>query len=99
MSVNALETLFWRVTVNHEDAEKFRTDRGSYIAEFRLTEWEKKLAEAFDVKSLHEHGVGCMLLMMAFSHVNGFDKLGDYMAAMAGSGAASAAGEPARSVN
>jgi hypothetical protein len=40
-----------------------------------------------------------MLLMMAFSHVNGFDKLGDYMAAMAGSGAAPAAGEPARSVN
>jgi len=84
MNVNALETLFWRLNASQQDADRFRQDRDAFMSEFRLTDEEKQAVRGLDVKGLHESGVSCLLLMMACSRVNGFDKMGEYMAAMAG---------------
>lgn len=92
MNVNALETLFWRLNASQQDADRFRQDRDAYMSDFRLTDEEKQAVRVLDVKGLHESGVSCMLLMMACSRVNGFDKMGVYMAAMAGGGSPPDAG-------
>ena len=83
MTTNALEKALWRMSTNPADTERYRVDASGFAGEFRLDADEREMLEAFDVGRLASRDVNSLLLLMAFNVVKGFDKMPEYMQAMA----------------
>jgi hypothetical protein len=79
MSVNAIEKALWEISANPADARRLRDDAQSYLQDFRIDEQERSLLASWDVSGMIMHGVHPMLVMMAFTAVNGPAAMGGYM--------------------
>jgi len=79
MSVNAIEKALWEISANPADARRLREDAQSYLNDFRIDEQERALLASWDVSGMIVHGVHPMLVMMAFTAVNGPAAMGGYM--------------------
>lgn len=71
MSVNTIERIFWELCADPAKIGAFLKEPDGYLSQFQLTEDERKMVRKMDVKALEAHGVSNMLLMIAFSTVNG----------------------------
>jgi hypothetical protein len=79
MSVNAIEKALWQISMNPSDARRLREDAQSYLKSFRIDEEERSLLAAWDVGGMLTHGVHPMLVMMAFTAINGPAAMGGYI--------------------
>jgi len=89
VSTNALEKLLWTVASDPGEAQDLRSDVEAYLEKFRLDDKERALLMSWDVTALASRAVNPMLLMMAFTAVNGLDKVPVYMMQINGPGEAS----------
>lgn len=79
MSSNAIEKALWQISNNPADAERLRNDPEAYMKEFRLDAEERRLLKSWDVSGLAARDVNPLLLMMAFTAMNGIHKMGEYI--------------------
>lgn len=63
MSRNTLERALHQLCVERAAKERFRADAPAFLARFALSEAERAMVLAFDVKALQAHGVNPMLTM------------------------------------
>lgn len=78
MSANTIEKALWQAVTNPVAAQRLRDDAQAYLDECRVTADESKLVIGWDVKAMARLGVSDLLLMMAFSTINGHDKMPEY---------------------
>lgn len=71
MGVNAIEKALWQASRDPDDARRLLEDAHAYLGEFRIDEEERWLVAEWDVRKLVDRGVNPMVVMMAFSAVNG----------------------------
>lgn len=71
MSHNAIERIFWEFGDDRAKAEAFLADPDLYLAQFPLTEEERRMIKTMDVKALDAHGISNMLSMLAFQTLKG----------------------------
>lgn len=83
MSSHAIEKALWQVVTNPGDAQKFRADPEGFLAAFRLDKEERASLAALDVGALAARDVNCLLLLMAFNTLKGFENMPQYMRSMA----------------
>jgi hypothetical protein len=79
MSVNAIERALWQISTDPVEAQRLREDAQSFLKDFRIDEEECSLLASWDVSGMLVHGVHPMLVMMAFTAVNGPAAMGGYM--------------------
>ena len=79
MSVNAIERALWQISTDPAEARRLREDAQSFLKDFRIDEEECSLLASWDVSGMLVHGVHPMLVMMAFTAVNGPAAMGGYM--------------------
>ncbi len=79
MSSSAMEKALWQAISNPAEGQRLREDPQSYLGDFRLDENERAMILSWDVKAMAGHGVSELLLMMAYSAINGMDKLPEYI--------------------
>ena len=79
MSSCAMEKALWQAVTNPADNQRLRENAASYLSDFRLDADERALIMSWDVKAMAGRGVNELLLMMAFSAINGMDKLPEYL--------------------
>ena len=82
MSTNAMETALWQALSNPQDMGRFATDAAGYLSGFQLDDDERDLIVAWDVRQVVARGVNPLLMLMAFSAVNGIEKMGEYAMAI-----------------
>lgn len=79
MSTNAVEKMLWQVSNNPAEADRLRADAQGYMKDFKLDADERALVDSWNVSALAERDVNPLLLMMAFTAVNGIQKMGEYV--------------------
>jgi hypothetical protein len=82
MSTNAMEKALWQALSNPQELQRFATDSEAYLSGFKIDEAERRMMLAWDVKQVVARGVNPLLLMSAFSAVNGVEKMGEYAMAI-----------------
>jgi hypothetical protein len=79
MSINAMEKALWQASTNPADAQRYRDDARAYLKGFKLDKDEHALLASWDVGEAISRGVNPLLLLNAFSVVNGMDKMIEYL--------------------
>jgi hypothetical protein len=79
MSINAIEKALWQASTNPADTQRFRDDAQGYLKGFKLEKDERSLMMSWDVGEAISRGVNPLLLLNAFSVVNGMDKMIEYL--------------------
>jgi hypothetical protein len=82
MSTNEMESALWKALSNPRELRRLVEDAPGYLSGFKLDETERDLMLAWDVRQLVARGVNPLLLMSAFSAVNGMEKMGEYAMAI-----------------
>jgi len=82
MSTNAMEKALWQALSNPKELQRFTDDAPVYLSEFNIDEDERAAMLAWDVRQIVSRGVNPLLLMSAFSAVNGMEKMGEYAMAI-----------------
>lgn len=75
MSLNAIESIFWGFGDNPAKLKAFLKDPDGYLAQFPLTEAERKMVRTMNAKALYEHGVSTMLILPAWTAAHGGNSL------------------------
>lgn len=70
MSIHAIEQIFWEFGDDKRRVRRFVEDPDAYLANYALSEAERKMVKAVDVKALDAHGVSSMLILSAWNLVN-----------------------------
>lgn len=63
MSRNVVERVLYQLCVDRSAKQRFKEDAQAFLARHALTDEERAMIVAFDVKALQEHGVNPMLTM------------------------------------
>ncbi|MBS0416483.1 MAG: extradiol ring-cleavage dioxygenase [Proteobacteria bacterium] len=84
MSVNVLERVLWEISVNGSSRKRFREDPDRFLASWTLTERERAMVRAFDVRSLAAEGVSPLLTMGFWMEAQGSRDLQAYLGQMKG---------------
>lgn len=79
MSSNAIEKALWQAISNPRQAELLRENPGAYLDGFRLDEDERALVTSWNVSGMAARDVSPLLLMMAYTAINGMDKMPEYV--------------------
>jgi hypothetical protein len=88
MSTNAMEKALWQALSDRKEMQRFREDAPAYLDGFRLDETERALILSWDVAKVVSRGVNPLLVVSAFSAVNGLEKTGEYIMKINGLGQA-----------
>mgnify|MGYP000022730301 CR=1 FL=1 len=79
MSINAIEKALWTTTVNPAEAQRAREDAAAFFQSYRVSGDEIELLLAWDVNALLIKGVHPMVMMMAYTAINGPGDMGEYV--------------------
>lgn len=79
MSIHAVEKLLYEICNSRERAEQYRSAREQLVARFALTDLERGLVNALDVRGLTDYGVNPMLIMTTWNTLVGPNHIGDYL--------------------
>lgn len=71
MSINAVEKVFWEFGNDPSRIGPFRANPGEYLASYNLTDPEREMVLAVDLKALADAGVSTLLTMMVWPLLNG----------------------------
>ena len=79
MSSNAIEKALWQAFTNPADGQRLREDAQSYLKDFQIDENERSLVASWDVSGMAARGVNPLLLLMAYTSVNGANVMEQYI--------------------
>ena len=82
MSTYAVESVMYDLQSNPAIAEKFKSDPRGAVAERRLTDEERRRILEWDLRSMSDSGVSDMLLLVAFTAINGQEAVPKYLERM-----------------
>lgn len=82
MSANTLEKALWHLNVDRESKRAFKDDPTKFLARFHLTDKEREMILAFDVRALADSGVNTMLTMGFWLELEGSHNLNGYLVRM-----------------
>ena len=71
MTVNTVERVLWELTDDPERVEAFFDSPDDYLAQYPLTEEERRMVRTMDVAAFDAYGVSNMLGMLGWSTVMG----------------------------
>lgn len=71
MSLNTIERVFWEFGDEPERVKQFLKDPDAYLAPYPLSDNEREMVRKMDVKALDSYGVSNMLVMLAWTSING----------------------------
>jgi hypothetical protein len=79
MSVYALERVLFELAAGGPGTADYLGDREAYLAEHGLEAHERRLILDMDVNEMIQRGINAMLVMRAFTAVEGRDRMPEYM--------------------
>ena len=85
MSVNTLEAILYDISTIRDARQRFKGDPGAFLQRYAVSEEERSLVEACDVREMGALGVNPMLTMGFWMVMKGPQSLPEYLQAMAGS--------------
>ncbi len=82
MSSNTVEGIMFSLQSNVSFLERYRAAPKAVLEEYPLTEEEQRNILNWNVRALSDSGVSDMLLMVAFTTINGQETIPDYLRRM-----------------
>jgi hypothetical protein len=79
MSVYVLERVLFELAAGGPGTAAYLNDRDAYLAAYRLEADERRLILDMDVSQMIQRGINAMLVMRAFTSVEGRDRMPEYM--------------------
>jgi hypothetical protein len=79
MSVHSLEKALFDIASAPPEAQRYRVDPDAYLARYRLDAEEARLIKVLDVRELIARDINPMLVMRAFTSLEGRASLPEYL--------------------
>ena len=79
MSSNAIEKALWQAISSPAQTQRLREDPHAYLEAYRLDDDERFLLMDWNVSGMAAREVNPLLLMMAYTAINGMDKMPEYI--------------------
>lgn len=79
MSIHSLEKVLFDIASGPAEAERYKRDPDAYLARYRLDAGEAQLVKGLDVRELVARDANPMLVMRAFTSLEGRANVAEYL--------------------